>query len=65
MERSIIEADPKRLAAIAVMLTITLLGLYVFDLSRAIGGGVLLGLLLLLLGGYGWQLRDGGTPDRH
>ncbi len=64
MEQSIIEADPKRLAAVGVALTITLLALYVFDLSRPVGASVLLGLLLLLLGGFGWHIRDRGTPER-
>ncbi len=64
MEHSIIEADPKRLGAIAVALTVTLLALYVFDLSPAVGASVLVALLLLLLGGFGWHFRDRGTPER-
>jgi hypothetical protein len=57
MQNPMVEVDRRRLGSMGVILTITLLAVYVFDLPRLVGGAALIGLLLLLLGGYGWRFK--------
>lgn len=58
MQNPMVEVDRRRLGSMGVILTVTLLAVYVFDLSWVVGGATLIGLLLLLLGGYGWRFKD-------
>jgi hypothetical protein len=62
MEQPTIEVNKKKFGMMAALLLATVLAVYVFDLPPAIGIIGQLGLLVLMLGGFGWHM---GNTSHH